>query len=336
MKPPRPQTPTTTRIELPARVRLLDLVAKEGLLGMDGRGLVIRHPEQVKGVPLFIVDEATEYFFKNDVSPEDILVSRPPFDQMWYESVASARIDEALFGKFHTPTVNSRAVKLVMFGGFITTHQADPSDPATPKDAAWLSAGTLVARFRDLVDKDLFNVAIGTMAYWSREDGGPCLSPVEGMEKPLLRVSYDPVTYPDDAPEGLHNLGSFGMYLLSPSLIAMTFMACVNVETPDASYPKGFRKAWVKRDRAPLNEYKVLTLDPSRPTGHASQGGEAVGSESGHGKRLHVVRGHFRHMPEVSKTGRHYRKRLFWVRPHTRGQASLGEVTKSYKVLPPE
>lgn len=105
---------------------------------------------------------------------------------------------------------------------------------------------------------------------------------------------------------------------------AFSFANCKNVVQRE----RGFTSPpihWVN-DGHPRVRYRVLAID-----GRASVRMDGEPEPTGRRLSLHIVRGHFAtYTPEKPLFGKHTGN--FWVSQHTRGDASVGEIRKDYRI----
>lgn len=324
------------------QVRLFDRLIGEGFIAEEAGGVIREGIFPFVDVmpPRFIVDDASDYYFRNYWAtgsvpdPEkEFLCVRPPFDMCWFE----ARCPTVIAKKDGTliPWREFWPNGPTMYGISLICRPIEETRGETEPDFNWVDATWLIDAFVYLYlpvgeTRKLAGLLLGEFMFAARADGTLThFIDDTGQETHWAWTSVEP----DDSRD--KHRARAALMFVEATLLALTFMACVNVSEreyrPMVDAPK-LAKAYQRRHGVSLTEFKVLTLAPHD---HAEPGVGHSGSGSGSGKRLHVVRGHFRRMPEIGPGGRyHYTKRLFWVRPHMRGQVALGEVMKDYRVTP--
>lgn len=108
--------------------------------------------------------------------------------------------------------------------------------------------------------------------------------------------------------------------------LLLTLLECKNIShstvTPDAKLNRARRK----RGAYPHDSYHVLHI-----TTPGNSSGTNQDAHPHHQTRAHMCRGHFkRYTAEKPLLGKH--TGLYWWQPHLRGNASLGTVSKDYRV----
>jgi hypothetical protein len=117
------------------------------------------------------------------------------------------------------------------------------------------------------------------------------------------------------------------LQLLTPLLLAVSFMHCRNVtqreEEPAAKLSTRHRR----KTGRPLSRYHVLDIQPMREI--LDREGEA--QTKGLRQALHICRGHFKtYGPEAPLLGKH--TGTYWWTSHVRGAAEEGLVEKDYRI----
>lgn len=111
-------------------------------------------------------------------------------------------------------------------------------------------------------------------------------------------------------------------------LLAVAFAHCRNVAIDEVHTPEKLARKQVERRGMARPTYKVLVIDPQKPTKiRPEEGGQAEGAQ----RALHICRGHFAHY----EAGRGLFGRwhgMYWRPMHVRGNRAHGEVIKGYQV----
>lgn len=112
-----------------------------------------------------------------------------------------------------------------------------------------------------------------------------------------------------------------------PLLLTISFMHCKNVVQANVADAEGPTEKWLRRQRVPRIEYKVLDIDPARSVLRSEGGMDSEGLR----RALHICRGHFATYTEDSPLFGKYVGQ-FWKAAHVRGSIEAGAVVKDYNV----
>ena len=110
-------------------------------------------------------------------------------------------------------------------------------------------------------------------------------------------------------------------------LFAIQFMHTKSVTIRDKQVPRHERRAIERKEKKggkPFVRYKVLDIEPMKVI-LATEGNV---QSNGAVKAFHLCRGHYRFYSKTEK--------FVWIKEHWRGSKEVGEIKKSYNVLPPE
>lgn len=144
-----------------------------------------------------------------------------------------------------------------------------------------------------------------------------------------------------EADPRLRELSAHGLTNMLPfALLSLSFLhrrTEVDYITPNRLERKrAAREFGQKSGAVPLRDYYLLRVRPhverDTPITDPAQI-RPLGSPRSGDKRAHSVRGHFRRVPESGLFGRGYNAgELIWIPDHLRGERSLGDVAKGYKI----
>lgn len=117
---------------------------------------------------------------------------------------------------------------------------------------------------------------------------------------------------------------------LGPIWLAVSFLHCKNtlVESKEPA-PMKLQKARIKRDKAPLFQFKTLKIGTTKQMLEETRISQGVSLP----KALHICRGHFKDFSAGRGLFGKY-KGLYWWDMHTRGNEENGIVVKDYQIKP--
>jgi hypothetical protein len=121
----------------------------------------------------------------------------------------------------------------------------------------------------------------------------------------------------------------YGIALLSPALLTISFLHARNVQLAPLEASEKLRKAYQRRHGVEPLRFRTLVMAPLRQTLER----EGRLGEQGLGKALHLVRGHFAHYSEERPLFGKY-VGVFWHPLHTRGRAERGVVVGERRLDP--
>jgi len=96
-------------------------------------------------------------------------------------------------------------------------------------------------------------------------------------------------------------------------------LRCNNIDLETQPAPDKLNKKRLKKNKEPVHECKILNVGGVS----INRSGNRLARRPGTTTRFHMVRGHIRRLGEGRTT---------WVSAHSRGDPSLGSVTKSYQM----
>lgn len=315
--------------------------------------------EAQDGFPRFpadtIVIDASELQEQINISTEFSTVGLdpvcvPPFSScpVWVECINDGSnmvlTEEYAEAEKHNPIMKNREKWMLYKGVFFVTTEArgevlnEPmsrflSKTGTPVEAVrWQSIALL---FGGGTRKDAFGDVMAnakTSQFLHFDHAGRLIG---GLYNGL---SNSPVVFigPENTPQTIQQmyaeLSSDG---IGVPLLAFDFLnqrTEVDEITPSRAEKRQAARAFGQKGTYPLRNYYMLKVKPQKP---GYTGPPQPLRQSGIGKRLHAVRGHFRRVPDTGLFGRGDKAgELLWIPNHTRGDSSLGEIVKGYKVEP--
>lgn len=299
----------------------------------------------VPGAEVFDVTNVAEYIQThypnspvtlNEVAKQSICVS-PPYEVFWVEY----NTREA--GWYHRP-----ANQFHLADALTKTHAT--TQPATNigwlfshLDEAGVQAAAETFKMELSIDIEGFRwLYVVTLFVRAREKNyGPTWSfllPVYEDGSPDFRFFMQAVPVVSFAVQAFNALPTERQHYaracmwenLFPALYALSLLNCKNVEqvTHDGYRP---RRHETRRGEKPGKQFKTLTVHPVRkvyPDRETPDEAYTKGLKS-----FHQVRGHWKDCRHgAGLFGNPNLKGLYYVQPHTRGQAAWGEIEKDYDV----
>lgn len=172
----------------------------------------------------------------------------------------------------------------------------------------------------------------GTFSFLVDQDGTPIPNPnAEDMMieniwlAPPLRQLME-----TDGMERIASVMSDGA--LYPSLLALSFLHCKNVELVENDFgQRSPHSNLKKRTRNPKTKYYTLHIEAMKKVLRTEGDSERAGLSNA----LHICRGHFK---DYSRGGGLFGKYqgLYWWESHVRGSETAGKIEKTYTVHPPK
>jgi hypothetical protein len=116
-----------------------------------------------------------------------------------------------------------------------------------------------------------------------------------------------------------------------PAFMAFALLHCKNIVTEDVVPGERIQRECKKHNRPPRVTFKTLKIEVPQ-TVHARRSYEGGEDDAGPKVRLHLCRGHFKHLQ--SERYVNMRGQVIWCPAHFKGSKELGEVNKHYQLSP--
>jgi len=192
----------------------------------------------------------------------------------------------------------------------------------------------------DVSEDEKFTQRFALLCYYYEAEHIPkpglvaCMSCVTEDAEGYVRYLFTRMYFENGSVEDVTNpVAPYDEELLKRTLYTMEvslFWGCFLLETPKAvelvqhKWDLKLQERRVKRGKHPLHEFKrvKVLVGPAATIRRSGQKSEPTGH---HGVRLHSVMGHFRDLPALNK--------MAWVKPHWRGDAKLGVISKERDVV---
>lgn len=343
--------------------RLLDRLFYEGIDFKYAENLpfALRCRDTLARAVPILIDNVARYYFQNrglrDWSFDDFPNIAPPFETYWMEFRGIKPEDAHPDSRGTTPTrmqVVPRAVGLLVEASDAAPDLLSPmrieetgeSVAYPPDEVRWVTRNTIFYEYeRGASPKLTRPLAIGSYTLYITPEGEQ-----HPLSKRNLQVEYfwrtdperedgeDEIAYQGRRAEAWdemkRTLGSFARLVLLPSLLATTFLHCRNTGlVPDDSVSEKVRRAYRRRKKRPMVEFKVLDI-----TGTTKQlrtaGAEDTREGSGLKRALHIRRGHFKHYGAKYGKGKLFGRYegMFWTPEREVGSSAEGVIEKTYNV----
>lgn len=313
----------------------------------------------IQNAPTVEATNVSDYYFRGTDTEvwyplEDFPNVLPPFPTMWIEHHAPEEIVSKEFG-----TVPWGRERCALWGTLFITQELPgifagtvereaprqnifvrmPDGSEAPREVhgvKWVVVGHTYMAFRDGSKLILTPPALQTIAYL--KPNGALAELAEGSGMPALDVippvyimtsaaqKLDMEALQDMLQEYIEKARTF----VYTSLLAISFMHCRNVVYSDVPPTSEERIAAKKRGQPDPITYKVLELEPFKPTKRRSL---PVGTDPGEDirhKSLHIVRGNFATYDDKPLFGRV--RGTFWRPMHIRGSAEQGVAIRDYSI----
>lgn len=278
--------------------------------------------EQVRTVPLLMIDNVAEYLYAGtDQEVWDMKADfpnlAPPFPAFFAEWNMPSRMVSRETG---VKKLNGRqtvgfwcegkSVDDMIADG---THSADLRHRPTEETGApigWAFTATLIREDR----RGEIIAPVGKIDYWIDQQGrmlGQHTMALVGIHK-------------DDP--NIEAVRSYVHAHIFPLCLAKSFMHCRNVAMRESGPDAKLSKAHQKRHGKPLYRYHILEIEALKETLRREGGSETTGLK----KALHICRGHFAHYEDRGLFGKY--KGTFWRPSHVRGSIKEGVVAADYAV----
>lgn len=307
--------------------RFYDRIMERGLLatGHKVRGQVSLSGGEVSGAlyswledaQVIAIDDVVAYVSSLDKAAwqvDDFPAVPPPF--------------QTFFTEFSGPPLPEWMTAAgILWKGIGPISKLDPEDVQFARnllqkpldEIEWVMIGTVLAEYHWAGQGDQI-VAIGSVKVWADGDGR-CLGRSTGS-------LIDPGEDTDQ--EAVEGFESATILVTIPSLLAISFMHCRNVDLLPTEPPERLNRARVKRGKKALARYYTLNIQPMKEILHDEGQVEKTGLK----RALHVCRGHFAHYGEAYGRGRLFGKLegRFWMPATVKGNLKEGLVVKDYNV----
>jgi hypothetical protein len=129
----------------------------------------------------------------------------------------------------------------------------------------------------------------------------------------------------------VNHLEHWGVINPWPAFMSFALLHCRNILAEDVVPGERIQRECKKHGRPPRITFKVLKLEVPQ-TAHVRRSYEGGEDDSGPKVRLHLCRGHFKHLQAERYTNK--RGQLIWCPMHLKGSKELGEVHKRYQLTP--
>lgn len=300
-------------LRLAHRIALQGGVWMEGEIDPENEGTVKRFQNCVKEVARHaksvIVDNVASFYWDsprewNQWGPQDYPCCAPPFEVFILEwNNEQPELNKVLqFGWLFSATDAAQ---------YIEKHPDNLGDDLSGvrSKARWAFDGIPM-----ITDKQSGHVfAVGTIALFYFDANGGLI--------------YSDNRYMPGISESAMMRGLAAMSLVHVPLLALSFMNCKNVAQVDATDTHGPSDKWLRRQRQPRIEYRVLDINPMKQVLRTEGGSDTNGLK----KALHICRGHFAHYSEDRPLFGKFTGQ-FWKPAHVRGNIDQGAVVKDYRV----
>lgn len=304
--------------------RLFDRI-KEGVswppfVGQDVKDGVYRLVVE-QAIPSIEVGNVADYYFgewdKYSLARKDYLPNWPNLAPPFSDWFCSYRL---------TPSM-SRQVNVGLpdywIDGLGVLFQAHENTPDEAKPWRWTCISILFHDVRGIP------LALGAVTYRVMPDGSGWRS-----DEADRMCFVDPVInwtmQSEDIAEHVQSLEWTIWHALYPSLLAISFMHCKNVNLIPNEADEKLQRAREKRGKKPLARYYTLEIEPMKEVLRREGNIEKTGLK----QALHICRGHFKDYRERGLFGRN--KGLYWWDQQVRGSLSEGVVVKDYAVKQPK
>lgn len=280
---------------------------------------------------LIQADNVAQYYFfvsdKDVFGPRDIPNVAPPFPSFFVEFRMPNRMNSGGIIVKTSPEWSDSEIGILFTASEFDEFEngswenfSSALDDPWPNSGKWFVMGHVFV----LMQKRLFFPCI---FYMNIDEQGGCIRTIEtpGCFAGQSVVMTSRGGWGEFFSRSLHDV------ILSPALLAVSFMHCKNVTMQRETPPAQLSKKYQKKHGRPLMSYHTLNIEPLKQILRTEGNVEKTGLK----QALHICRGHFKDFSKGSGLFGKY-KGLYWWDSQVRGSVKEGIVDKDYAIKSPE